>query len=112
MSSKWLVLAVVLGALVVVGCDSGSSSPPPKAGAAAGNTAQADKDAQALIDQVNAAIKDKKWDNADAAMKKLDASKAQLSDAMKKQVDELKKALDVAKTAAGGVTAPKVDLPK
>lgn len=64
---------------------------------ASGDTAAADTQAQATVDQVKANIKDKKWDEADAALTKLEGMKDKLSPDMQKQVENLKTAVDAGK---------------
>jgi hypothetical protein len=64
-------------------------------------------DAQKLIDQAMAYIKENKLDLADKAVTQLEGMKASLSPALQKQVDNARSLLDTAKKA-GAVKLPAV----
>jgi hypothetical protein len=73
----------------------------------------ATKDAQTLLDQVQQYVKDKKWDDAEAALKKLDGMKDKLPGDWAAKIEAARTALNAAKGAGslpGGGAVP--GLPK
>lgn len=54
-------------------------------------------DAQSMLDKVEAAIKDKKWDDADSLLKKLEAMKDKLPADMQTKLGTLRTAIDAGK---------------
>ncbi len=88
----------------------------PSTGPAAGTgtsgdttTDAANAKAQTLLEQVQAAIKDKKWDDADALLKKLEDMKDKLSPDLQKQIATLRTAIDAGKATPklpGGLGLP------
>ena len=69
--------------------------------AAAAADSPAAKEGQTLIDQVNRYIKERKFEDAEAALKKLEAMKDQLPASLSAQLPTLRKSLDTAKTFIG-----------
>ncbi|HWE96730.1 MAG TPA: hypothetical protein VG269_22410 [Tepidisphaeraceae bacterium] len=74
------------------------SSRPADAAAVAPDAASAD--AQKLMEQIHKDIHEKKWDAADADMKKLEGMKDQLSTQMQTAVTGLRTQLDASKAAS------------
>ena len=72
--------------------------------------ATAAKDAQAKLSEVAQLIGDKKYDLADAALKKLEENKASLPEMAQSKLPDLRKSLDAAKALNGASKLP--DVPK
>lgn len=68
-------------------------------------SATATAEAQKLLDQVTEYVKDKKWDLADEALKKLEAMKASLPAEWASKIDQARSAFTTAKTAASAMPA-------
>jgi len=64
----------------------------------------ADTEANTLMAQVNQYIKDKKFDDADAALKKLEGMQDKLPESVKTQLPTARKAIDAGKALLGGST--------
>jgi hypothetical protein len=108
-----LVALVSLAALLWLGCEEKKPAPasnlpkitapgagePKAAGASAAEALAAQ--AQTLIDSVNQAIKERRFDAAESALQKAEALKDQLSSALQAKVDAARKALESAKTEGG-----------
>jgi hypothetical protein len=105
-------VAVLAVALMFMGCEKKETAPTmtdinktaEQAGAAAkekaGEVASAvTEQAQKLLDEVTTYVKDKKWDLAEEALKKLDALKAQLPAEWAAKIDQARQALTTAKGA-------------
>ena len=69
----------------------------PKVDATKAATDVTAKGSQGKLDDVMQMIKDKKYDAADSALKKLEESKASLPEAMQAKLGDLRKSLDAAK---------------
>ncbi len=93
---KWTVgcVAALAMAMFVVGC--GSDEP-----------VDVQTEAKTLMTEVEKAISDKKFDDAEASMKKL-MDTVKDDEALKKQAEDLKKTLEAAKKAAEGVDVPSI----
>ena len=82
-----------------------------KAAMATGKEAVA-KEAMGKLDDVTQLIKDKKYDMADGALKKLEENKAALPEAVQGKLPEVRKALDAAKLLGGAPKLPDVKIPE
>jgi hypothetical protein len=85
------------------------------AAAAKATDSAAGTEAMSLWNQVSQYIKEKKFDDADAALKKLEGMQASLPDTIKTQLPTARKAIDAGKglTGSGTPAAPSAaDLPK
>ena len=72
-----------------------------------GAAPDAAKDSEAKLDEIAQLIKDKKYDVADAALKKLEDNKASLPEPVQGKLGDLRKSLDAAKALGGtGVQVP------
>ena len=74
----------------------------------AGVNAAVSTKAQELMDQVAQYMKDKKWSDAESALKQLEAMKAQLPVEWQKKIDALRASLTSAKAAGGDIKAPEL----
>ena len=63
------------------------------------------KESQSKLDEITQMIKDKKYDAADAALKKLEANKASLPEALQGKLGGLRTSLDAAKAMNGAGTS-------
>ena len=123
-ASLWcVVILVVAGSMMWLGCEKKEDGTPSAvqsvkdASAAAADKAKdmgqaaaakasdvasaVTAEAQKYIDQINAFIKDKKWDEADGVLKKLEAMKDKLPAEWAAKVESAKQMLDKAKAAVG-----------
>jgi len=66
----------------------------------------ATREANSQLEQVMTHIKDKKYDLADAALKKLEANKASLPTAVQPKIDSARTLLDKAMAARNGASTP------
>ena len=117
MARTVVVTLLVAGLLVVAGCSKEDKGAAPaevkKAGDQAGDAAKAaSADAAKLIEQVQALIKDGKFDDAEKKLKELESQKGSLPADMQKQIEGLRTLLTTSK-AAKDVEVPKLpSLPK
>jgi hypothetical protein len=113
-----LALSLVMGTFV--GCEKestpstpGTPAPPtPQAtdsmtdtlkSAAANASSTVTTEAQKLLDQAQAYIKENKWDLADTTIKKLEEMKASLPAEWAAKIDQARSALNTAKNAAAAI---------
>lgn len=85
--------------------DVAAAAAPAATQAAAGATSAVEAEAQKLLDQATAYIKENKLDLADKTLTQLEGMKAQLSPTLAKGVDNARSLLNTAK-AGGGLKLP------
>jgi hypothetical protein len=94
--------------------DAASASGTADAAAATAKDSAAAKEAQTLLEKVQTYIKEKKFDDADAALKQLEGMQDKLPESVKVQLPTIRKSLDTAKSLTGSTPAAPsgAELPK